>query len=196
MTRKKTARVRRPVRPVLVFTYSMLDVMMASPSEPMALAKRTHQLSRMWQGLASIEHAERPTTMDWRLCSDAVNLLETLVCEGAGMSDDNGQHSRGWWLDCAGEWVRITDNSGLLMDGVTALALAGRRHFSTGTIRLDGPGIQAVRAVLEDYAALLEVLPARTVMLAHRQTEQRIWAIAHAQRRPHDIEVLDLADNT
>lgn len=161
---------RKPRRTVHIYTYSILDELMASATEPMPLDKRTHQLSRMWQGLAAIEHAAKPTAEDWRVCSDAVNLLETLVRD-----------------------MRVAeDGQGLLMDAISALAMAGRRHFANGTIRLDGPGIHAVRAVLEDYAALLEALPARTIVRAHRLTEQRIHQIHSGKRKPHDVEVMDL----
>jgi hypothetical protein len=62
------------------------------------------------------------------------------------------------------------DSSGLLMDAVTALALAGKRNRAGGTIRMDGSGIQAIRALLRDYADLLEVLPARVMIRCHRLT--------------------------
>ena len=86
----------------------------------------------------------------------------------------------------------VEDSSGLLADAVTALAMAGRRHMDGGHIRLDAPGIKAVRAVLEDYAAVIEQVPARTMLMAHRATEKRIHEILQGRRRPHDVEVMDL----
>ena len=183
MTRKKQRKT------VHVYTYGKLDEMMASPTEPTPQAKRTHQLSRMWQGLAAIEAGAEPTATDWRMCSDAVNLLETLTIEG-NVFDSAGKVVPGWWQGCDGEPVQVTDSSGLLMDAITALAMAGRRHFTTGTIRLDGQGIQAVRAVLEDYAAMLDALPARAMVCAHRLTERRIHAINTGRKKPHDVEVI------
>jgi hypothetical protein len=59
-----------------------------------------------------------------------------------------------------------------------------------GAIRLDGPGILAVRSVLEDYAAALEQLPHRTMVACHRETERRIAEIHAGHRRPHDVEVM------
>lgn len=169
MTRK-TTRKRHHQRPVFVYTYSLLDLMFASTTEPMPQAFRTHQLSRMHQGLAAIERAEQPTPEDWRLCSDAVNLMETLVRE-----------------------MQVAeDTRGLLDDAVFAMAMAGRRYFTHGCIRLDGAGIQAIRALLEDYAALLDVLPERTVKDAHRRTEKRIHEILANKRQPHDVEVMAL----
>jgi len=46
--------------------------------------------------------------------------------------------------------------------------------------------------VLEDYAELLEQLPARTVIQAHRLTEQRIRETFAGRKRPQDVEVMDL----
>jgi hypothetical protein len=165
---KNKKRGRRPA-PVYVYQYSLLDVMMASPVAPLPDSHRVHQLTRMYGGLHAIETAPEPTTDDWRVCSDAVNLMETLV-----------------------EMQVVEDSSGLLMDAITALALAGKRHRAGGPIRLDAPGIKAVRAVLEDYAAVLEQVPARTMLQAHRQTEKRIHEILQGRKRPHDCEVMDL----
>lgn len=156
-------------RPQPTRTYSLLAVLAASPTEPTPVASRTYQLTRMYAGLRAIEQDQEPSTEDWRLCSDAVNLLETLVQHG-----------------------HVQDSSGLLMDAVTALAMAGRRHRTGGTIRLDGAGILAVRAVLEDYSAALEHLPHRTMVQAHRATEVRISEIHAGKRRAHDVEVMAL----
>ena len=150
-------------------TYTMLDEMIASPTEPTLPATRRHQLTRMWEGLRAIETAPEPSTDDWRVCSDAVNLMETLVSMG-----------------------EVEDGSGLLPDAITALALAGKRHMKGAAIRLDALGIQAVRAILEDYAAVLAQLPARTMVSCHRKTERRLRDILSGKRKPHDIEVIDL----
>lgn len=150
--------------------YSMLDEMMASPTEPLAQEKRQYQLLRMYEGLRALEIAPEPSTEDWRVVSDAVNLMETLILE-----------------------MKICeDTSGLLMDAITAMAKAGQRNLAGGAIRLDGPGIQAVRAVLRDYAELIEVLPARTMVRCHRLTEKRILNILQGKLRPHDVEITRL----
>jgi hypothetical protein len=147
-------------------TYGPLAELLASPIAPMPKALRVHQLTRMWQGLAAIETAPQPTTDDWRVCSDAVNLMETLVAMG-----------------------ELEDHSGLLLDAVAALAMAGKRHTAGGAIRMDGKGIQATRAVLEDYAQALDALPHRTMVRCHRFTEKRLREILAGHKRPHDIEI-------
>ena len=98
------------------------------------------------------------------MCSDAVNLLETLVLQG-----------------------EIEDSQGLLPDAIAALAEAGERSLNGQPLRLSGPGIQAVRGVLEDYAEVIAVLPARTMIRCHRLTERRIRGILESRKQSHDI---------
>ena len=147
-------------------TYTAWDALLASPTEPMPLAKRTYQLTRMWGGLAALETAAVPTYDDWAVCSDAVNLMETLL-----------------------ELAYMEDASGLLDDAVAALAEAGRRHLEGGAIRMGGAGIQAVRAILADYAIALETLSQRTMVHCHRLTEKRIQAILAGKPKPHDVNI-------
>jgi hypothetical protein len=191
---------QKPKRTVYVYRYTLFDVMLASPSEPLAEHLRRHQLTRMHGGLESMEKAPVPTTDDWRVVSDAVNLMETLVTSGSFFETkedpETGETRQvpipGHWHGCDGEPVEITDASGLLADAVTAMAMAGKRHRAGGNIRLDGAGIQAVRGVLADYGDLLEALPARTMIKAHRETERRIHEILAGKKKPHDVEVMDL----
>lgn len=150
-------------------TYGPLAELLASPIAPMPKDKRLHQLTRMWQGLAAIETAPTPTPDDWRVCSDAVNLMETLITMG-----------------------EVQDTNGLLPDAVDALAMAGKRAMQGHAIRLDGKGITATRAVLEDYAQVLDVLPHRTMVRCHRLTEKRIRQILAGHKQAHDVEVIDL----
>ncbi len=150
-------------------TYTHLHALLASPAEPTPLAQRLHQLTRMHQGLHALTHDERPSTDDWRVCSDAVNLLETLVSMG-----------------------ELEDGSGLLADAVAALAKAGQRHMAGGPLRLDAQGLQAVKAVLDDYAGALEALSHRTMIVAHRATEKRISALLRGQARPSDVVLVKI----
>lgn len=147
--------------------YTLMHEISASPTEPLPQEWRTHQLTNMWDGLRDLEQHPNPDTSAWRVCSDAVNLMETLI-----------------------ELGEVEDAQGLLMDAITALAEAGKRHRAGGPLRLSGPGMQAVRAVLEDYAEVIAVLSARTMIRAHRKTEQRIHDILAGRRQPHDVEVV------
>lgn len=155
---------RRPKR------YTLLDELTASPTDPLPSAWRIHQLTKMYDSLHQLEQGESPTPDDWRICSDAVNLVETLVVEMKVCEDANG----------------------LLMDAITALAKAGKRSKAGQGLRLDGEGIVAVRSILRDYAELIDVLPARTMVRCHRLTEKRIQEILDGKKRQHDVEVCDL----
>jgi hypothetical protein len=157
-------------RPTWRKHYTILSEMMASPTELLPADHRRHQLTKMYDGLAALEKSPEPKMTDWQVVSDAVNLMETLTVE----------------------MQVCEDTSGLLMDAITALAMAGRRNLAGGAIRLDGAGIQAVRAILEDYAALLDVLPARTMIRCHRLTEQRLHEIFDGKRKPHDVLVTSM----
>ena len=140
--------------------------MLASPTEPMNEKQRRHQLTRMWSGLASLETSTEPTKDDWFVCSDAVNLMETLV-----------------------EQKHIVDPNNMLFDAIRALAEAGQRSFAGKPIRLDGAGIQAIRGVLADYTMVLESLPARTMIHCHRLTEKRLQGILKGKMKSHDVSV-------
>lgn len=150
-------------------TYTLIDELMASPSAPMPEDFRRHQLTRMWQGLRALEIDESPKADDWRVCSDAVNLLETMV-----------------------DLKIIEDASGLLTDAVAALAMAGKRHMQGQRLGLSGEGIKAIRAVLEDYEMCLNSLSAKAMIRAHRRTEVRIREILAGRKKPHDVEVMAL----
>jgi hypothetical protein len=147
-------------------TYTLLDEMMASPTEPMPAEYRRHQLTRMYGGLEAMAHGDNPTPDDWSVVSDAVNMLETMVIEMAICEDQNGT----------------------LKEAVRALGEAGQRKKQEGKqIRLDGPGMEAVREVLASYSDLLNALPARVMYRCHRLTERRIHAILSGKRKITDV---------
>lgn len=150
--------------------YTLMDVMLASQTQPTPYEKQRHQLTRIYAGLDAIERSPAPNVDDWRVCSDAVNLMETLVTK------------RGW-IDCEGNPVDVLDNSGLLGEAVAALSRAHGFYKTHGKIRMDAQGIHAVRAVVEDYAQMLEILPHRVMVQCHRLTEQTIQkALQHGKR--------------
>lgn len=150
-------------------TYSLLDEMMASPTDPLPIDQRTYHLTRIFSSLDNIASGDNPSRDDWRHCADAVNILESLVNIGV-----------------------VSDVSGLLGDAVKALGAAGKRNLDGMQIRLDGPGLLAVRAVLEDYTEVLDSVPARDMIRAYRQTEQRIWGILNGKKKSNDVEVMAL----
>lgn len=147
--------------------YTLMDELMASPDKPLPLAKQQAHLVPMHDGLRALMRDEAPSNDHWRALSDSINMMETLVELGI-----------------------CEDASGLLPDAVQAMAEAGTRHLRDGVaLRLSGAGMDAVRAVLEDYDALVPVLPERVMVRCHRHTELRIQMILRGQREPHDVVV-------
>lgn len=147
-------------------TYTHWDVLMASGTEPMSVAKQQWQLLKMYEGLRSLEQSENPSFQDWIACSDAVNMMETLTEMGACL-----------------------DASGLLNDAVKALAEAGERYKTHKVLRLNGEGIAAIRAVLEDYAEAIRTLSARTMLQCHMKTETRMRELLAGKGRKDDVVV-------
>lgn len=186
----KATRPRKPKTPPYTSTYTRIHELMASATQPLEEAKQRYQIDRMRFALHNIETAPNPTVTDWRLCSDAVNLMETLLTECDVLT--HGWTLPGWWMGCDGEPVQVVDTDGMLLDAVTALELAGKRKFTHGVIRLDGRGLIAIRGLIDDYASLIAALPARTIIRAHRLTERRVQDILHGKSRPHDVEIIDL----
>ena len=154
-------------QPAYTRHYTLMHEISASPTQPLPAEWQRTQLTSMWDGLRDLEQHPAPDTSAWRVCSDAVNLMETLIEQG-----------------------EVQDPRGLLMDAITALAEAGKRHRQGKSLRLSGAGMQAVRAVLEDYAEVIAALPARTMIRAHRLTEKRLHEILAGKRLPHDVEVI------
>lgn len=154
--------------PKPVHHYSLLDVMTASPTEPLPKENRLYQLTRMYQALKAVEQGDNPGFEDWRLLTTAINMMETLVRE-----------------------MKIcTDEGGLVQDAVQAMAAASLRYKKGLPLRLDGPGIKATRAIVEDYASMMETLPARTMISCHRLTETRVFDILFNKKRAaHDVVV-------
>lgn len=154
-------------KPQPAYTYTLMHELYASPTNPLPDAWQRTQLTSMWDGLAQMETAHTPTIEDFSMCDDAVSLIKTLVMQGV-----------------------VEDTQGLLHDAITALAQASTRYQAGKTLRLSGQGMQAVRAVLEDYSAVMAVLPARTMIRCHRLTERRVWDIQHGKRQAHDVCVV------
>ena len=150
-------------------TYSHWDALLASSTEPISAEMQQQQLLKMYEGLRSLEQDENPSFQDWIVCSDAVNMMETLAELGV-----------------------CQDNSGLLNDAVEALGAACERYKTHKVLRLTGAGIASIRAVLEDYAEAIKVIPARTMLQCHRITEARIRDLLDGKGKEHDVLVRPL----
>lgn len=175
------ATTRKKYKSVRPFTYTLVDELMASATHPMAPEIQRAHLEVMVAGLGNIERAATPRAEDWRVVSDAVNVMETLIKHGP-------------WSSAPGELTEVDDASGLLADAMAAMAIAGIKHLEEGKpIRLNAYGILAVRALLRDYAEIIAALPHRTMVQAHRRTERRIRKeTSRAQHQAGSTQVVDV----
>ena len=149
------------------YSYSHIDVLMASPTEPLAEHKRKAQLELIRACMKSIEQNPEPTLAQWEIVSDIVNFMETLL-----------------------EMGYVQDPQDAIGDAVAALAKAGTRHLEKNVpIRFDGRDLVLLRGVIDDYEEVAEGLPARVMISAHRQTEKRVQMILAGKCKPEHVKV-------
>jgi len=151
-------------------TYTLMDEIMSSPTVPISEDRRTYQLTLLYQALAALKLDPQPTKYDWQVCSDCVNLMETLILEMKVCQDQ--------------------DN--LLNDATMALVRAGKRKKDGNNIRLDAEGIKSLQALFEDYAELVAILPERVMVKCFRLTEKRIQYLRKGKKKAHDVEIMEL----
>ena len=120
-------------------TYSLMDALLASPTEPLPLKKREWQLGRMREALENCKVKSEPK--DTKVLSTAIDLMVTL--------QDSGY---------------LEDADKALEDGMVALMQPNLNDIEVRTFE----------GILEDYQMVMETLPARTMISAHRATEKRI----------------------
>lgn len=137
----------------------LISLLMANPDKPVKKKVRTAKLNRLYEALRSIEQDADPSIQAWDELSTAVKLVDTLVNWGPWQLED---------LE-----VRVEDSQGLLKDAMLALSIAGIRRLEGKPLRLDGAGIQAVRATLVDYATCLENVSERSILRAEILTRKR-----------------------
>ena len=120
-------------------TYTHMDVLMASPTEPLPLKKRQYQMDLMRKALENCK--TKPSVMDIAALSTAVDLMNTLCDMGL-----------------------IEDNEKALDDAMVALMQESLNDIE----------VRMFEGILEDYQMVMDNLPARTMIAAHRQTEKRL----------------------
>ena len=73
------------------------------------------------------------------------------------------------------------DEDGLIQDATNALANAQKRYLDGQAMRLDSVGIALVRAVVQDYATCIEMLPHRLMIECHKRTEKKVHELSKAK---------------
>lgn len=160
----KTRHKKGPPRPVPGESYTLVDEMLASPSNPMPPADASERVRAAREHLAQIQTAPRPALMDWRVCAMVGNVIEIMLELGV-----------------------VQDHQGLLPDAQEALKEASERALSTGApIRLTGRGLTSVTWLIDSFEEILALVPHRTMIRAFRETDKRMRMLDRGQRRPGD----------
>jgi len=147
-------------KPQTMQIYSIVDELMASPVNPLHRNQRDHHLGIITRAFESLEKGELPTLQDAGHVADAVNMLDTIT----GMRFN--QTAKDF------DEIEFPDETRrAATDAVARCAIRGRE---TGTYRFDAPGLVVVREVIEFYSDLIEVIPARVFIKAHRQTVKAV----------------------
>ena len=140
--------------------YSLWDELCADPVQPLSIKDRINTVGKMADSMAALKLDPCPPVEDWRRLSDMVNMVHTLV--------DMGE---------------MVDSQALLADVFEAMVKASDRYKADQPLRFDGPGVQAMDALFQDFSTAVSVLPARTMIRCHRLTVKRLQAVRKGASR-------------
>jgi hypothetical protein len=138
----------------------------ASKTQALREDDRVRVLARLEVALGNLQLEPQPSKWAWRDLTDMVNFLQSLI-------------ELGW----------ATDESGHIEAAKQALYRSSRALEDHGTIRLDGPGLSAMREVLDQFTELLGQLSAHSYWVAVRHTKQRIQRLLLGGKRQGDVVV-------
>lgn len=159
--------------------YNHIDELMAAPDKALPVEKRDRHISAINAALENIKQHPEPTNDDWRILSDCVNLMETFTTV-----------NRGHWLDADGDVVQIEDKDNALFDGITAMAMCGKRKQAGNQLRFSGQEVKSMETIIEAYTTVITALSERSMIRCHRLTERRIQDILRGRKQPHDVELV------
>lgn len=129
-------------------SYSLIDELMASPTEPLAENKRAAYMNKAWVAY-HVMAGDSPSYAAADICVDIISMVQSLVA-----------------MDV------VEDASGLLLDAQSALGHCVQHYPEGIALSLTEDGAHAVSAVLEDYAEALAQVPARIMVRCHRRAEK------------------------
>jgi hypothetical protein len=135
--------------------------------QPAVQADQTRLLNRAYSALDCMVNGKDPRPEEWRDCADVVNVIETMALHTGQLAADEVRDD----VLTASESMR-----------------AAERRFKAGQgLRLDGPGIQAMREVLDVYAQALGGLTAMEMERVFAETRHQV-----AQRVREGYEVVSI----
>jgi len=145
-------------------SYSLMDELMANAVQPLTEQKQRTYLSRVRRAYDEM-CGEEPSYAAADLCIDVIGMVEALVTLGIA-----------------------EDGSGLIHDAQVALGYAVRMYPEGPAQPLTPEGAHSVQSVIDDYAEMMAVLPARTMIHCHRNAEKQrknLITTTLTQRKQH-----------
>jgi len=155
---------RKAYRPRPVITDPLTLLRPASAEEKAAI------MATFYSALDEIVSGSTPDENAWRLLSDSINTIETLTLSMRKLVPEE---------------VMPTVNA-----AIAAMVGACNRFKAGQGMRLDGPGINAMRDILDIYRQALDGLTAREMAQAQAETQWRVNKLLH--ERGESAEVIAL----
>ncbi len=147
--------MKRKNKPQSAQVYTVMDELMASPVNPLTQAQRDHHLGIITRAFETLQKGERPTVIDVGYVGDCVNMLDTIV---------NMRFN-----ETADDFDEIEFPEETRREATRAVGRCVIRGRESGTYRFDAPGLVAIREVIDFYTVLIETIPARVFIKAHRK---------------------------
>lgn len=148
-------RKRSKYRPRAVVTNPLTFI------QPATAQDKARVMLTFLSALDAMANGDHPGADEWGSLSDAINTVETLAL---GM----------------GKLVP----SEVLPDitaAIEGMVHASRRFKAGQGARLDGPGLQALRRVIDIYGQCLDGLTSREMAMAQAETQRRVNALLHSK---------------
>lgn len=159
-------RKRSKYRPGTVMTDPLLLL------KPASKADRDALMLRFLTALETVAAGSHPGESEWRDLADAINTVETLAVNLGKL--------------VPGE-VMPTVNA-----AIAAMVVASKRYLAGQGMRVDGPGLQALRDVVAIYGECLERLTGREMAVAGHETVKRMEALLRRRATDPDSKVIAL----
>lgn len=170
--------MKRKNKPHRLQVYTVMDELMASPTQPLHRNQQDHHLGIITRAFESLEKGERPTLNDVGHIGDAVNMLDTIT---------NMRFN-----ETAKDFDAIEFPAEDRRAAVHAVARCVIRGREMGTYRFDAIGLIAIREVIDFYTDLIKVIPARVFIKAHRLTIKAVEDALSGKLKSKDIELVEV----
>lgn len=147
--------------------FTVMDELLASPTEPAPPEVHAHRITMAHQALELLRTPETANITAWSVCCMVGNTLETMLRQGLAQDPD-----------------------GLLQDAFDALKRAASAVRAPGEpISIPPSDYATVANMVEDWSAIMLQAPARAIISTFRQTDRRIREIEAGRVSPDDYAV-------